>query len=93
VGSREDLQDVARAIAMARIKPMIDRVFDFEDAREAFAHLESKAVRISGKWSFGVPMKILIINTHLTYQGWSEGKLNFTFMEIAKTFFVERGRP
>jgi NADPH:quinone reductase-like Zn-dependent oxidoreductase len=41
VGSREDLQDVARAIAMARIKPMIDRVFDFEDAREAFAHLES----------------------------------------------------
>ena len=31
----------ARAIAMARIKPMIDRVFDFEDAREAFAHLES----------------------------------------------------
>jgi hypothetical protein len=36
-------------------------------------------------------MKILIINTHLTYQGWSEGKLNFTFMEIAKTFFVERG--
>jgi alcohol dehydrogenase len=40
VGSREDLQDVARAIAMARIKPMIDRVFDFEDAREAFAHLE-----------------------------------------------------
>jgi NADPH:quinone reductase-like Zn-dependent oxidoreductase len=41
VGSREDLQDVARAIAMARIKPMIDRVFDCEDAREAFAHLES----------------------------------------------------
>jgi NADPH dehydrogenase (quinone) len=36
-------------------------------------------------------MKILIINTHLTYQGWSEGKLNFTFMEIATTFFVERG--
>jgi NADPH:quinone reductase-like Zn-dependent oxidoreductase len=41
VGSREDLQDVARAIAMARIKPMIDHVFDFEDAREAFAQLES----------------------------------------------------
>jgi hypothetical protein len=38
-------------------------------------------------------MKILIIHTHLTYQGRSEGKLNFTFMEIAKTFFVERGRP
>jgi NADPH:quinone reductase-like Zn-dependent oxidoreductase len=89
VGSREDLQDVARAIAMARIKPMIDRVFDFEDAREAFAHLESgshfgQVVVRCAKWN-------LNINTHLTYQGWSEGKLNFTFMEIAKTFFVERG--
>jgi hypothetical protein len=51
------------------------------------------AVRISGKWSFGVPNEILIINTHLTYQGWSEGKLNFAFMEIAKTFFIERERP
>jgi NADPH dehydrogenase (quinone) len=33
-------------------------------------------------------MKILIINTHLTYPGWSEGKL---FMDLAKAFFVERG--
>ena len=41
VGSREGLQDVARAIAMAGIKPVIDRVFDFERAKEAFAHLES----------------------------------------------------
>jgi len=36
-------------------------------------------------------MKILIINTHLNYPGWSEGKLNITFMELAKTFFAERG--
>jgi modulator of drug activity B len=36
-------------------------------------------------------MKILIINAHLTYPGWSEGKLNLAFMELAKTFFVERG--
>ncbi|WP_020559613.1 NAD(P)H-dependent oxidoreductase [Thiofilum flexile] len=36
-------------------------------------------------------MKILIINTHLTYPEWSEGKLNLTFMEAAKAFFVERG--
>ncbi len=36
-------------------------------------------------------MKILIINTHLTYPGWSEGKLNLTFTEAAKAFFVERG--
>jgi NADPH dehydrogenase (quinone) len=36
-------------------------------------------------------MKILIINAHLNYPGWSEGKLNLTFMVAAKTFFVERG--
>ena len=29
-------------------------------------------------------MNILIINTRLTYQGWSEGKLNFTFMQTRK---------
>jgi len=36
-------------------------------------------------------MNILIINTHLTYPGWSEGKLNFAFTEAAKRFFLERG--
>jgi modulator of drug activity B len=36
-------------------------------------------------------MKILIINTHLSYPGWSEGKLNLAFTELAKSFFVERG--
>jgi len=36
-------------------------------------------------------MNILIINTHLTYPGWSEGKLNLTFMDRAKAFFAERG--
>ena len=36
-------------------------------------------------------MNVLIINTHLTYAGWSEGKLNLTFMNLAKTFFAERG--
>ncbi len=36
-------------------------------------------------------MNLLIINTHLTYAGWSEGKLNMTFMGIAKAFFTERG--
>jgi len=38
-----------------------------------------------------VPMKILIINAHLNYPGWSEGKLNLTFMDTAKAFFTERG--
>ena len=36
-------------------------------------------------------MNILIINTHLTYPGWSEGKLNLAFMDAAKTFFAQRG--
>src|SRR3954469_3770723 len=36
-------------------------------------------------------MNILIINTHLTYPGWSEGKLNLTLTEIAKAFFIEHG--
>jgi NADPH:quinone reductase-like Zn-dependent oxidoreductase len=43
VGDREGLQDVARAVSMAAFKPVIDRVFDFESAREAFAHLDSGA--------------------------------------------------
>jgi NADPH:quinone reductase-like Zn-dependent oxidoreductase len=41
VGSREGLQDLARAVAMAGVKPVIDRVFDFKAAKEAFAYLES----------------------------------------------------
>lgn len=35
--------DVAQAIDVAGIKPVIDRVFDFADARTAFAHLDSGA--------------------------------------------------
>ncbi|HEY0790433.1 MAG TPA: zinc-binding dehydrogenase [Chthoniobacterales bacterium] len=40
VGSREGLQDVAQAVAMAGVKPVIDRVFEFEKAKEAFAYLD-----------------------------------------------------
>jgi modulator of drug activity B len=36
-------------------------------------------------------MNVLLINTHLTYAGWSEGKLNMAFMDAAKAFFTERG--
>jgi modulator of drug activity B len=36
-------------------------------------------------------MHTLIINAHLTYPGWSEGKLNLTFMEAAREFFAKRG--
>jgi len=41
VGSRETLIDVAGAINIAGIKPVIDRVFNFAHAREALAHLDS----------------------------------------------------
>jgi modulator of drug activity B len=35
-------------------------------------------------------MNVLIINTHLTYPGWSEGKLNRALMDVGKSFFEER---
>lgn len=41
VGSREGLQDVARAISTAGIRPVIDSVFELKAAREAYAHLQS----------------------------------------------------
>lgn len=33
--------------------------------------------------------KVLLINTHLTYPNWSEGTLNTSFHQIAKTYFEE----
>ena len=33
---------------------------------------------------------VLLINTHLTYPGWSEGKLNASFYNAAKTFFLSK---
>lgn len=35
--------------------------------------------------------KVLLINTHLTYPGWTEGKLNDSFIEVAKDFFLAKG--
>jgi NADPH:quinone reductase-like Zn-dependent oxidoreductase len=43
VGSVEDLQAMVDAIAASRMKPMIDRTFRFDQARDAFAHMESGA--------------------------------------------------
>lgn len=42
VGSRETFERMNRAFALHRIEPVIDRIFDFDHAREAFAHMESK---------------------------------------------------
>jgi NADPH:quinone reductase-like Zn-dependent oxidoreductase len=43
VGSTEMFEAMNRAIAAARLKPVIDKVFSFEQARDAFRHLESGA--------------------------------------------------
>ncbi len=40
VGDRAALLDFNRAVAATGLKPVIDRVFAFEEARDAFAHLE-----------------------------------------------------
>lgn len=41
VGSRAMFEDMNRAIAVNRFQPVIDRVFPFEQAREAFRHLQA----------------------------------------------------
>ena len=41
VGDRTNLEDCVRAVAMGGLKPVIDRVFAFEQAKEAFAHLRA----------------------------------------------------
>jgi NADPH:quinone reductase-like Zn-dependent oxidoreductase len=47
VGSRSDLEAVGRFMADHRLGPVIDRVFPFEDAPAAFAHLAAR--RHTGK--------------------------------------------
>ncbi|QND98308.1 hypothetical protein SY91_05765 [Burkholderia cenocepacia] len=41
VGSRAMLDDVARLVDAKRIKPVVDRVFGFDEAPQAYAHLQS----------------------------------------------------
>jgi NADPH:quinone reductase-like Zn-dependent oxidoreductase len=43
VGSREMFEDMNRTIALHQIKPVVDRVFPFGEAREALHYLESGA--------------------------------------------------
>ena len=46
---------------------------------------------MADRWDIFSGVNVLLINAHLNYPGWSEGKLNLTFMECAKAFFIERG--
>jgi len=39
VGSRAMTEDVVRFVELARIRPVIDKLFDFADARDAYAYL------------------------------------------------------
>lgn len=43
VGSREMFEDMNRAIALHKMKPVVDRAFSFEESRAAFDYLESAA--------------------------------------------------
>jgi len=43
VGDRAGLLELTRAVAATGLKPIIDRIFAFDQAKEAFAHLESGA--------------------------------------------------
>ena len=43
VGSRADFEAMNRAIALHRLRPVIDRVFPFEEAPAAYRHFESRA--------------------------------------------------
>jgi NADPH:quinone reductase-like Zn-dependent oxidoreductase len=54
VGSRDDFAAMARAIGRHRMRPVIDRTFDFDEAPAAFTHLEAQrhfgkvCIRIAG---------------------------------------------
>jgi NADPH:quinone reductase-like Zn-dependent oxidoreductase len=41
VGSRAELEALGRALAAHEVRPVVDRVFPWEEARAAFAHLEA----------------------------------------------------
>ena len=42
VGSRESFEAMNRAIALHRMRPVIDRTFDFDDLPAALEHLKSQ---------------------------------------------------
>jgi NADPH:quinone reductase-like Zn-dependent oxidoreductase len=42
VGSRADFEAMNRAIALHRLRPVIDRTFPFTEAKAAYWHFESR---------------------------------------------------
>jgi modulator of drug activity B len=49
--------------------------------------LQSKAQTVASKEN-NKTKTVLLINAHLTYPGWSEGRLNKSFFDVAKDFFI-----
>jgi NADPH:quinone reductase-like Zn-dependent oxidoreductase len=43
VGSRADFEAMNRAIALHRLRPVVDRVFPFEEAPDAYRYFASRA--------------------------------------------------
>ena len=43
VGHRDGMEAMVRAIGQHRLEPVIDRVFKFEELKQAMAHLQSGA--------------------------------------------------
>ena len=43
VGSRESFEAMMRAMEASKIKPVVDKVFDWTDLKAAFAYLQSGA--------------------------------------------------
>ena len=46
VGSRDMFEAMNRAIEVAGLEPVIDRVFDFTEARAAYEHLASGSISV-----------------------------------------------
>ncbi|EJF55364.1 NAD(P)-binding protein [Dichomitus squalens LYAD-421 SS1] len=42
IGSRQQFEDLIRLIEAVKLKPVVDKVFDFEHVREAYEYLESQ---------------------------------------------------
>ena len=53
VGSRADLEAMSRALTFHKFKPVIDRIFSFEEAREAYRHFDSR--NFIGKVVISIP--------------------------------------
>jgi len=43
VGSRHQFEDMNRLINAVQLKPVVDKVFPFENAQDAYDHLQSQA--------------------------------------------------